>query len=148
MQSKPCDSVGENACTLSILVVDYFWANCWYPFQFIVHLCQRMHAYFSDDSVQVLSTDHITLIQIAADLFNIKQQSCTLHCFSHVWFCATSWTVARQAPLSMGFSRQEYWSGLPCPPPGDLPDPGIKPASLMSPAFGRQVLHYQWHRTS
>ena len=39
-------------------------------------------------------------------------------------------TVARQAPLSKGFSRQEYWSGLPCPPPGDLPDPGIKPGSL------------------
>ena len=43
--------------------------------------------------------------------------------------------VARQAPLSMGFPRQEYWSGLPCPPPGDLPDPGIKPASLVSPAL-------------
>ena len=40
-----------------------------------------------------------------------------------------------QAPLSMRFSRQEYWSGLPCPPPGDLPDPGIKPTSLMSPAL-------------
>ena len=39
------------------------------------------------------------------------------------------WTVAHQAPLSMGFSRQEYWSGLPCPPPGDLPSPEIKPAS-------------------
>ena len=43
--------------------------------------------------------------------------------------------IAHQAPLSMGFSRQEYWSGLPCPPPGDLPDPGIKLRSLMSPAF-------------
>ena len=42
---------------------------------------------------------------------------------------ATLWTVARQAPLSMGFSRQEYWSGLPFPPPGDLPDPGIEPGS-------------------
>ena len=42
---------------------------------------------------------------------------------------------SRQAPLSMGFSRQEYWSGLPCPPPGDLPDPGIKPVSLRSPAL-------------
>ena len=42
-------------------------------------------------------------------------------------------TVARQAPLSMGFSRQEYWSGLPCPPPGDLPNPGTEPSSLMSP---------------
>ena len=45
----------------------------------------------------------------------------------------TLWTVACQAPLSLGFSRQEYWSGLPCPPAGDLPDPGIKPASPMSP---------------
>ena len=43
---------------------------------------------------------------------------------------ATSWTVADQAPLSIGFSRQEYLSGLPCPPPGNLPDPGIKPVSL------------------
>ena len=41
----------------------------------------------------------------------------------------TPWTVACQAPLSMGFSRQEYWSGLPFPPPGDLPDPGIEPGS-------------------
>ena len=45
---------------------------------------------------------------------------------------ATQWTVACQAPLSMGFSRQEYWSGLPCPPPGDLPNPGIEATSLMS----------------
>ena len=43
--------------------------------------------------------------------------------------------VAYEAPLSMGFSRQEYWSGLPGPPPGDLPDPGIKPTSLMSPVL-------------
>ena len=42
---------------------------------------------------------------------------------------ATPWTIAHQAPLSMGVSRQEYWSGLPCPPPGDLPNPGIKPRS-------------------
>ena len=47
----------------------------------------------------------------------------------------TLWTVVLQAPLSMGFSRQEYWSGLPCILPGDLPDPGIKPMSLMSPAL-------------
>ena len=48
---------------------------------------------------------------------------------------ATLWTIARYAPLSMDFSKQEYWSGLPCPPPGDLPDPGIEPTSLMSPAL-------------
>ena len=45
------------------------------------------------------------------------------------------WTVASQAPLPMEFSRQEYWSGLPFPPPGDLPNPGIKPAFLESPAL-------------
>ena len=48
---------------------------------------------------------------------------------------AMPWTVAHQAPLSTGCFRQEYWSGLPCPPPGDLPDPGIEPGSLMSPAL-------------
>ena len=58
-----------------------------------------------------------------------------LSLFSRVRLCATLWTVAHQAPLSMGFSRQEYWSGLPCPPPGDLPDPGIEPASLTSSAL-------------
>ena len=46
---------------------------------------------------------------------------------SHVRLFAIPWTVARQAPLSMGFSRQEYWSGLPFPSPGDLRDPGIEP---------------------
>ena len=48
---------------------------------------------------------------------------------------ATPWTVARQGPLSLEFSGQEYWSGLPFPPPGDLPDPGMEPASLVSPAL-------------
>ena len=54
---------------------------------------------------------------------------CVLSRFSRVQLFATPWTVARQASLSMGFSRQENRSGLPCPPPGDLPDPDIKPAS-------------------
>ena len=58
-----------------------------------------------------------------------------LSSFCHVWLFAAPWTVAHQAPLSMGFSRQEYWNGLPCPPPGDLPDPGIKPTSSVSPTF-------------
>ena len=55
--------------------------------------------------------------------------------FSHARLFVTLWTVACQAPLSMGFSRQEYQSGLPYPPPEDLPDPGIKPVSLTSPAL-------------
>ena len=49
--------------------------------------------------------------------------------FNHDQHFATPWTVVCQAPLSTGFSRQEYWSGWPCPPPGDLPDPGIKAGS-------------------
>ena len=52
-----------------------------------------------------------------------------LAALSRVWLFATPWAVACQAPLSMRFSRQEYWSGLPCPPPGDLPNPGIEPRS-------------------
>ena len=48
---------------------------------------------------------------------------------SHVQLFATLWTVAHQAPLSMGFTRQEYWSGLPFPSPGDFPNPGIEPRS-------------------
>ena len=49
--------------------------------------------------------------------------------FNCVRLCVTLWTVAHQVPLFMGFSRQEYWSGFPCPPPGDFPDPGIKSVS-------------------
>ena len=56
-------------------------------------------------------------------------------CFSRVQLFVALWTVAPQATLSMEFSRQEYWRGLPCPPPGDLPDPEIKLASLMSLAL-------------
>ena len=55
--------------------------------------------------------------------------------FSRVWLFATLWTTAHQALLSMGFSRQEYWSGLPCPPPWDLSDPGIEPSSPAFPAM-------------
>ena len=63
---------------------------------------------------------------------SITPHSFRVYKLSSVWFCATSWTVACQTPLFMGFSRQEYWSGLPFPPPGDLSDPRIEPTS---PAF-------------
>ena len=58
-----------------------------------------------------------------------------LSCVSCVQLFATLWTAAHQAPLSMGFSTQEYWSGLSCLPPGDLRNPGIKPVSLTSLAL-------------
>ena len=60
---------------------------------------------------------------------------CVLSHFSCVRLFVTLWTVACQAPLSVGFSRQEYWSGLPCPPPGDLSDPGIELVSPAAPAL-------------
>ena len=53
----------------------------------------------------------------------------------------TPWTVALQAPLSMGFPRQEYWSGLPFPSPGDLRDPGVEPTSTVSPALIGGILY-------
>ena len=62
------------------------------------------------------------LIQLSIMLVKVKM-------LSHVQLLATSWTAAYQAPPSVGFSRQEYWSGVPFPPPGNLPDPGIEPAS-------------------
>ena len=60
---------------------------------------------------------------------------CYANRFSPVHLFATPWTEALQAPLSMGLSGKEYWSELPRPPPGDIPDPGVEPASLMSPAL-------------
>ena len=66
--------------------------------------------------------------------------ACMLSSFSHVQLFVMPWSVAHQAPLSMGFARQEYLSRLPCPPPGYLPDPGIELASLTSPALTGRLL--------
>ena len=74
-----------------------------------------------------------------------------MYCWSLAWILsitlpACEMSADRQAPLSMEFSRQESWSEYPCPPPGDLPDPRIKPMSLMSPgAIGRQILYHWGH---
>ena len=61
--------------------------------------------------------------------------TCACGHFSCIQHSVILWTVTHQAPLSKGFSRQEYWNGSPCPPPGDLPNPRIEPTSLMSPVF-------------
>ena len=65
----------------------------------------------------------------------LKYVNILLSHFSCLWLSVTPWTIAFQGPLSMGFSRQEYWSGLPWLPPGDLPNPRIKPSSPISPAL-------------
>ena len=84
----------------------------------------------------------------AINLYKYASLACMLSHYSHVWLFATAWTVAHQAPLSMGFSRQEYWSGLPRPPPGDLPNPGVEPKSPVSPALaGRFFIHWATRET-
>ena len=89
-----------------------------------------------------LSLFHFKRSQISEKIYPFSEirESVILVCMcvcvlSHVWLFATPWTVARQVRLSMGFFRQEYWNGLSFPTPGDLPDPGIEPTSLMSPAL-------------
>ena len=76
-----------------------------------------------------------------------EQRPCGNGCYAvHVVTCScfqpfvAPWTIAQQASLSVGFSRREYWSGAPFPPPGDLSDPGVEPTSLMSPAFAGRFL--------
>ena len=69
-------------------------------------------------------------IEMISDIFSDHNTMSEVKSLSRVQLFATPWTVVYQASLSMGFSRQEYWSGLPFPSPGDLPDPGIKPRSL------------------
>ena len=64
---------------------------------------------------------------------------------SHVWLFATPWTIVHQAPLSMRFPREEYWSRLPFPPPRNLPDPGIEPMFLVSPALAGGFLTTEPH---
>ena len=77
------------------------------------------------------------------------QYTWVLSLFSCVQHFVTPWTVAHHASLSMGFSRQEYWGGLPCPPPKDLSDPGVEPKSLMSPALaGGFFTEGGWRRVS
>ena len=72
------------------------------------------------------------------------RRACVLSHFNHIRLCTTLWTVACQAPLSMGLSRQEHWSELPCRPPGDLPNPGIEPVSLASPALADGFFLSTW----
>ena len=83
---------------------------------------------YADDSTLMAESEE----ELKSLLMKVKVKVKSL---SHVQLFATPWTVACQAPLSMGFSRQEYWNGLPVPSPGDLPNPGIELASLASPAL-------------
>ena len=97
----------------------------------ILYYCTTWEAQCMPGTIALYSAVKITLFVL---LISTTSHARMLSCFSCVWLC-NPMDVARQAPLSMGFSRQEYWSGLPCPPPGDLPDSEIKLESLMSLAL-------------
>ena len=95
-------------------------------------LAQHRWSFWSGASVEISQL----LVPLAEKSFIVHGGSvCALSCFSRVLLCATPWTVAHLVSLSVGFSKQEYWSGLPCTPSGDLPKPGIALESLMSPAL-------------
>ena len=83
-------------------------------------------------------------MKFPAELPQVQQGTGVGRCVSRsvVSISATPWTVAHQAPLSMGWSQQEYWTGLTFPPSGDLPDPGIKPTCPVS-YIGRQILYHE-----
>ena len=95
----------------------------------------------SQEGIHYLSNplNHFTPLSFYVIIINVKLivnvYACMLSCFTRVQLFVTLWTVACQAPLSVGFSRQEYWSGSSFPSPGDLPNPGTEPMSLMSPAL-------------
>ena len=100
-----------------------------------MHLCFQRHLLHC---LKILSEDHVKKSIYYVYYYKTKLWLCVcmLSHFSRVRLFATPWTIAHQPPLSMEFSRQEYWSGFPCPPPsGDLPNPQIEPACLMSPTL-------------
>ena len=115
---------------ISISLLPQIWPT---GFMFFLHQVQ------TSDVLVLLSSDLASWK--VSGLFTRAMLCAGLTCFSHVQLFATPWTIVHQVPLSMGFSRQEYWSGLPFPSPGDLPNPRLEPMSLVS-FIGRQVLYH------
>ena len=115
----------------------------------VIHHCFKDSSYFNEE-MGWNNTEKETILRFVSDdrivsLRNTEHKLKEIYYnywvlymrsrFRRVQLFATPWTVACWAPLSLGFSRQRYWSGLPFPHPVDLPDPGIEPMSLMSPAL-------------
>ena len=91
-------------------------------------------------TLKELNLTFVFMIEVISTAESYRQMQHTiecavLNCFSHVRLFVTLWTLAYQVPLSMGFPRQKHWRGLPFPSPEDLRSPGIKPASVRSPAL-------------
>ena len=122
-------------------VIDIFWKFCmlfWWSHYDMLHSCNvcledAFYTQFFYHQLPRKTRKPSHLANSCLNNVNVFGAACVVSCCSCIWLLANVWTVAHQAPLSMGFSRQEYWSGLPGPPPGYLPDPGIEYASLTSP---------------
>ena len=111
-------------------IIDHSWRE-------VCNLVDQGHYKFRIYNLKlVLSIPQVPQISPGCFLTFSPEIGSLLCCFSHVWLFATLWTIAHQAPLSMGFSRQEYWSKLPHSPPGDPSNPGMEPKSLT-------LLHWQ-----
>ena len=122
-QEQPRSSCGRNDNTIHKPTEDKTWLQPW------IGDSEACSLWFLQEGPKRLSSSWHT------GEFTHTLRACLLSHFSPVQLCATLWGAACQARLSMGFSRQEYWSGIPCPPPGALPDPAIKLASLTSSAL-------------
>ena len=104
------------------------------PLEFIIALMLSHTTHgLPKEALKSVSPRHLFFCFFSIQIYNTVCVHALL--FNCVQFFATPWTVALQAPLVMEFSRQEYWSGLPFPTPQDIPDPGIEPESLASPAL-------------
>ena len=112
-----------------LYVVYMFLSICFFPkiFIYLLRLCWAL-------------VSALRIFTVALSVWDLVPCACVLRCFRHVWPSATLRTVALQAPLSMGFSRQEYWSWLPFHPPGDLPGLGMEPASPAPPELQEESL--------
>ena len=109
----------------------------WYS-QALPVLCKLLQALYATVTAVSVSVD-APIIPVLPYGLDQKGECCCYLVTSVISSSVTPWTVAHQASLSMGFSRQEYWSGLPFPSPGDLRNPGIE---LASPCIGRQILNH------
>ena len=132
---------------VTIITIYYYdcYHYCFYCTMLVQCCCisgQQRRSYFTYKMVLVISSSlspSFLRVCLESKVTNVKAREhvCVLSC---VQLFATSCTVSRRAPLSTGFLRQGYWSGLPFPPPGDLPHPGIEPMSPESPALAGRCL--------
>ena len=111
-----------------MLYIPWIWTN--------VLICIHCYSVIQSSStdLKILCSNYSSFPPLTTTIFFFffTVSMCVLSCFSHVQLCAMLWTAACQASQSIGFCRQECWSGLTCSPPGDLPDPRIEPPSLTS----------------